>query len=85
MPSPLSPYLTLVIRMPAGAAAREALAGDLGVLIDLHGGEVTGRSLDDELTLCERFEAALPPGEAEAIREEHAAGLPLPGNGELER
>lgn len=85
MPSPLSPYLTLVIRMPAGAAAREALAGDLGVLIDLHGGEIAGRSLDDELTLCERFEAAFPPGEAEAIRREHAAGLPLPGADELER
>lgn len=85
MPFPLSPYLTLVIRMPAGAAAREALAGDLGVLIDLHGGEIAGRSLDDELTLCERFEAALPRGEAEAIRKEHAAGLSLEGAGELER
>ena len=40
--------------------------------------------MDDELTLCERFEAALPRGEAEAIRKEHAAGLPLPGAGELE-
>lgn len=85
MPVPLSPYLTLVIRMPAGAAAREALAGDLGVLIDLHGGEIAGRSLDDELTLCERFEAALSRGEAEAIRKEHAAALPLPDAGELER
>lgn len=85
MPSPLSPYLTLVIRMPAGAAAREALAGDLGVLIDLHGGEIAGRSMDDELTLCERFEAALPRGEAEAIRKEHAAALPQPVAGELER
>lgn len=84
MPSPASLYVTLVIRMPAGAAAREALAGDLGVLIDLHGGEITGRSLDDELTLCERFEAALPRDEAEAIRKEHAAALPLPGADELE-
>lgn len=85
MPSPQSPYVTLVIRMPAGAAAREALAGDLGVLIDLHGGEITGRSLDDALTLCERFEAALPLWQAEAIRKEHAANLPLPGADELER
>ncbi|KTT49704.1 hypothetical protein SB11R_10240 [Pseudomonas oryzihabitans] len=84
MPSPLSPYMTLVIRMPAGQAAREALTGDLRVLIDLHGGEVTGSSLDDEMTLSERFEAALPPGEAEAIRQEHAAGAPLPGADSLE-
>ena len=84
MPSPQSPYLTLVIRMPRGAAARSALAGDVEVLVDLHGGEITGRSLDDEMTLCKRFEAALPPGEAEAIREAHAAGLPLQGADELE-
>lgn len=84
MPSPQFPYLTLVIRMPNGQAARAALAGDVEVLVDLHGGEVTGRSLEDEMTLCERFEAALQPGEAEAIREEHAAGRPLPGADELE-
>jgi len=84
MPSPQSPYLTLVIRMPRGATARSALAGDVEVLVDLHGGEITGRSLDDEMTLCERFEAALPAGEAEAIREAHAAGLPLQGTDELE-
>ena len=85
MPSPQSPYLTLVIRMPNGQAARAALAGDVEVLVDLHGGEVTGRSLDDKLTLCELFKAALSPGEAEAIRQEHAAGLPLPGAGEVRR
>ncbi|WP_273807539.1 MULTISPECIES: hypothetical protein [unclassified Pseudomonas] len=80
-----SSYLTMVIRLPNHQKARAALAGDVEVLVELHGGEVTGRSLDDEMTLCERFEAALPPGEAEAIREEHAAGLTLPGAGELER
>ncbi|KUM40150.1 hypothetical protein [Pseudomonas sp. EpS/L25] len=85
MPSPQPSYLTLVIRLPQGQAARAALAGDVEVLVDLHGGEVTGRSIDDEMTLSERFEAALPPGEAEAIREEHAAGLPLPGADELGR
>ncbi|KTT00599.1 hypothetical protein HWE02_15485 [Pseudomonas oryzihabitans] len=85
MPSPQSIYLTLVIRMPNGQAARAALAGDVEVLVDLHGGKVTGRSLDDKLTLCERFEAALSPGEAEAIRQEHAGGLPLPGAGEVGR
>lgn len=84
MPSPLSPYVTLVIRMPTGQAARDALTGDIGVLIDLHGGEVTGCSLDDEMTLSERFEAALPPGEAEAIRQAHASGAPLPGADSLE-
>lgn len=78
-------YLTLVIRLPDHQKARAALAGDVEVLVDLHGGEITGRSLEDEMTLCERFEAALPPGEAEAIREEHAAGLPFPGADELER
>lgn len=41
--------------------------------------------MDDEITLCERFEAALPRDEAEVIRREHAAGLPLPGADELER
>ncbi|MDT3722857.1 hypothetical protein [Pseudomonas oryzihabitans] len=78
-------YLTMVIRLPDHQKARAALAGDVEVLVDLHGGEITGRSLDDEMTLCERFEAALPRGEAEAIRKEHAAALPLPGNGERER
>lgn len=77
-------YLTMVIRLPDHQKARAALAGDVEVLVELHGGEVTGRSLDDEMPLCERFEAALPPGEAEAIRKEHAAGRPLPGAGELE-
>ncbi|WP_278439047.1 hypothetical protein [Pseudomonas oryzihabitans] len=78
-------YLTMVIRLPDHQKARAALAGDVEVLVDLHGGEITGRSMDDEITLCERFEAALPPGEADAIRKEHAAGLPLPGADELER
>lgn len=78
-------YLTMVIRLPDHEKARAALAGDVEVLVDLHGGEITGRSMDDEITLCERFEAALPRGEAEAIRKEHAAALPLPGAGELER
>ncbi|WP_218189461.1 hypothetical protein [Pseudomonas sp. Snoq117.2] len=78
-------YLTMVIRLPDHQKARAALAGDVEVLVDLHGGEITRRSLDDEMTLCERFEAALPPGAAEAIREEHAAGLTLPRAGELER
>lgn len=41
--------------------------------------------MDDEITLCERFEAALSRGEAEAIRKEHAAALPLPDASELER
>jgi len=85
MPSPASYYLTLVIRLPEHQKARAALAGDVEVLVDLHGGEVTGRSLEDEMTLCERFEAALPPGEAEAIRVEHSAGRPLLGAGERER
>ncbi len=78
-------YLTMVIRLPDHEKARAALAGDVEVLVDLHGGEITGRSMDDEITLCERFEAALQPGEAEAIRKEHAAALPLPSAGELER
>lgn len=77
-------YLTMVIRLPDHQKARAALAGDVEVLVELHGGEITGRSLDYEMTLCKRFEAALPPGEAEAIRKEHAAGRPLPGTGELE-
>ncbi|MGF7244007.1 hypothetical protein ABIC11_004463 [Pseudomonas oryzihabitans] len=74
----------MVIRLPDHQKARAALVGDVEVLVELHGGEVTGRSMDDEMTLCERFEAALPPGEAEAIRKEHTAGRPLPGTGELE-
>lgn len=78
-------YLTMVIRLPDHEKARAALAGDVEVLVDLHGGEITGRSMDDEITLCERFEAALSRGEAEAIRKEHAAALPLPDAGELER
>ncbi|KTT53371.1 hypothetical protein NS337_13820 [Pseudomonas oryzihabitans] len=75
----------MVIRLPDHEKARAALAGDVEVLVDLHGGEITGRSMDDEITLCERFEAALPPGEAEAIRRDHAAGLRLPGADEQER
>ncbi|WP_263258786.1 hypothetical protein [Pseudomonas oryzihabitans] len=78
-------YLTMVIRLPDHQKARAALAGDIEVLVDLHGGEITGRSQDDELTLCERFEAALPRGKAEAIRKEHAAALPRPSASELER
>lgn len=74
----------MVTRLPEHQKARAALAGDVEVLVDLHDGEITGRSLEDEMTLCECFEEALPPGEAEAIREEHAACLPQPGAGELE-
>lgn len=78
-------YLTMVIRLPDHEKARAALAGDVEVLVDLHGGEITGRSMDDEITLCERFEAALPRDEAEVIRREHAAELPLPGADGQER
>ncbi len=41
--------------------------------------------MDDEITLCERFEAALPRDEAEVIRRDHAAELPLPGADGQER
>ncbi|WP_145155043.1 hypothetical protein [Pseudomonas oryzihabitans] len=78
-------YLTMVIRLPDHEKARAALAGDVEVLVDLHGGEITGRSMDDEITLCERFEAALPRDEAEVIRRDHAAELPLPGADGQER
>ncbi|WP_295460764.1 hypothetical protein [uncultured Pseudomonas sp.] len=70
MPSPLSPFYTLVIRMPESQEARAALTGDVKVLIKMHGGEVTGRAQGDEMTLCERFEAALPDWQAEEIRQE---------------
>jgi len=70
MPSPLSSFYTLVIRLPEGQGARAALPQDLEVLIELHGGAIAGRALGDEMTLCERFEAALPAWQAEEIRRE---------------
>lgn len=66
-------FITLVIRQPSDPRARQLMRDQLTHVIGLYGGSVTGLSLEDEMTLCERLQERLPDHEVEQAREEVAA------------
>ncbi|HCF9281439.1 hypothetical protein IPC1307_24755 [Pseudomonas aeruginosa] len=52
--------ITLVIKQPSDAQARQLMYQELLGLISRYGGEVTSTALEDESTLCELLEQMLP-------------------------
>ena len=65
-------FLTLVIRQPADPAARGDLLAALRRLVENHGADITGVSLEDEMTVNESLERRLSPDEVEDARREAA-------------
>ncbi len=57
--SDINNFVTYVIRMPNDAALRTALTTELTEAVIRNGGELTGTSLEDEITLNELFEARM--------------------------
>ncbi|KTC48732.1 hypothetical protein B0A91_06890 [Pseudomonas syringae] len=55
----LNNFVTYVIRMPNDTASGTALATELNEVIIRNGGELSGRSMGDEITLNELFEARM--------------------------
>ncbi|HBO2159659.1 TPA: hypothetical protein L4G77_006812, partial [Pseudomonas aeruginosa] len=52
--------ITLVIKQPSDAQARQLMYQGLLDLISRYGGEVASKALEDESTLCELLEQMLP-------------------------
>ncbi|MBI6748330.1 hypothetical protein YA0079_24290 [Pseudomonas syringae] len=57
--SDINNFVTYVIRMPNDTALRTALTTELTEAVIRNGGELTGKSLEDEITLNELFEARM--------------------------
>ncbi|KMY02440.1 hypothetical protein V476_15375 [Pseudomonas syringae KCTC 12500] len=57
--SDINNFVTYVIRMPNDTALRTALTTELTEAVIRNGGELTGTSLEDEITLNELFEARM--------------------------
>lgn len=55
----LNNFVTYVIRMPNDTASRTALATELNEVIIRNDGELSGTSMEDEITLNELFEARM--------------------------
>lgn len=68
-----APFITMVIKQPSDPRARQLMHDQLTHVISLYGGSITGLSLEDEMTLCERLQERLPDYEVEQAREEVAA------------
>ncbi|RVU52943.1 hypothetical protein EOL67_04345 [Pseudomonas syringae pv. syringae] len=55
----LNNFVTYVIRMPNDTTSGTALTTELNEVIIRNGGELSGRSMGDEITLNELFEARM--------------------------
>ena len=70
--------ITLVIKQPSDAQARQLMYQGLLDLISRYGGEVASKALEDESTLCGLLEQMLPDHEVEQARKQvlelHAKG-----------
>ncbi|MCO2075317.1 hypothetical protein IPC264_23585 [Pseudomonas aeruginosa] len=62
--------ITLVIKQPSDAQARQLMYQELLGLISRYGSEVTSTALEDESTLCELLEQMLPDHEVEQARKQ---------------
>ena len=62
--------ITLVIKQPSDAQARQLMYQELLGLISRYGGEVTSTALEDESTLCELLEQMLHDHEVEQARKQ---------------
>lgn len=66
-------FITYVIRMPEATTAKTAITNGVRALVEQHGGNITGQSASDEMTLAEMYEKRLNEHEAELARKEAAA------------
>lgn len=62
--------ITLVIKQPSDAQARQLMYQELLGVISRYGGEVTSKDLEDESSLCELLEQMLPDHEVEQARKQ---------------
>jgi hypothetical protein len=69
----MSKFVTYVIRLPASEVAKSALANGVIKSVNSNGGEITGQSPIDQITLTEQLEARLENWDAEEARSEVAA------------
>ncbi|AKT32610.1 hypothetical protein RX987_04065 [Pseudomonas syringae pv. actinidiae] len=68
--SDINNFVTYVIRMPDDTASRTALTTELNEAVIRNGGEMTGTSLEDEITLNELFEARMNDLDVQEARRE---------------
>lgn len=68
----MSKFVTYVIRMPDEYEARKAIVSGIRALLEQHGGEITGSSIDNEMTLVELLSRRLPHHEVEEVRQQAA-------------
>lgn len=68
--SDINNFVTYVIRMPDDTASRTALTTELNEAVIRNGGELTGTSLEDEITLNELFEARMNDLDVQEARRE---------------
>ncbi|MEE5094984.1 hypothetical protein V2K00_11695 [Pseudomonas alliivorans] len=63
-------FVTYVVRMPGDTASRTALTTELNEAVIRNGGEITGKTMGDEMTLNELAVARLNDSDVqEALRE----------------
>ncbi|POR57349.1 hypothetical protein [Pseudomonas syringae] len=66
----LNNFVTYVIRMQNDTASRTALTTEVNEAVIRNGGESTGTSLEDEITLNELFEARMNDLDVQEARRE---------------
>lgn len=69
----MSKFVTYVIRMPVSDVAKAALTNGVIKSVNSNGGEITGQSPIDQITLNEHLESRLEDWDAEEARNEVAA------------
>jgi stage III sporulation protein SpoIIIAA len=68
----MSKIVTYVIQLPKSNEAKTVLNQGIRVLVETHGGVITGLSADDEMTLAELFEVRLDDWDIQEARAELA-------------
>ncbi|MFJ5299240.1 hypothetical protein ACIQAL_22260 [Pseudomonas sp. NPDC088368] len=68
----MSKFMTYVIRMPVSEAARAALSNGVIRSVVTNGGQITGQSPIDHITLSEHLESRLEIWDADEARSEVA-------------
>jgi hypothetical protein len=69
----MSKFVTYVIRMPTSEIAKAALTHSVIKSVNSNGGEITGHSTIDHITLNEQLESRLEDWDADEARQEVAA------------
>ncbi|NMX77601.1 hypothetical protein HBO23_32045 [Pseudomonas sp. WS 5532] len=69
----MSKFVTYVIRMPESNELKSAINGSIRAAVEANGGDITGQSAEDEMTLAELFESRLDEWEVDEARKELVA------------